>query len=108
MKAFLSNPLYSILIHRALILKSRHSFSVNFMSNTFSCPDPSVISKAGLSHRGVKKIAQIWPVREQLIAWPFDPMDDIDASEIAGAIFHRMTVISVIWDGKPPTMSAPT
>jgi hypothetical protein len=73
--------------------------------HAFSCPDPSLISEVGITLQGAKKLAQIWPVREQFIAWPIVVMNDLDASKISGAIFQRLSGISVLWDGSRPGQS---
>jgi len=68
--------------------------------HAFSCPVPDLVAKVGITHQGAKKIAQIWPVREQFVAWPIVAMSDEDANRIAGAISERMSGIPVRWDGE--------
>jgi hypothetical protein len=55
--------------------------------HVFSSVHPDIVAKATIAGKGIEKIAQIWPVREQFIAWPTNALLDRDADRIAGAIF---------------------
>jgi hypothetical protein len=58
--------------------------------HVFSSVHPKVVAKAWIGGKGIEKLAQIWPVREHFIAWPFSPMSDKDADTISGAIFKNL------------------
>jgi hypothetical protein len=57
--------------------------------HAFSCPFPEFVHRCGLSNTGAKKFAQIWPLRESMIAWPTNVISDREADNMAGEIFKK-------------------
>jgi hypothetical protein len=58
--------------------------------HVFSSLFPIMVAKTSITGKGIEKVAQIWPIREDFVAWPFNPMSDRDADNIAAAIFKML------------------
>jgi hypothetical protein len=58
--------------------------------HVFSSLFPEMVAKTSIAGKGIEKVAQIWPIREDFIAWPPNPMSDRDADNIAVAIFKLL------------------
>jgi hypothetical protein len=58
--------------------------------HVFSSLFPIMVAKTSIAGKGLEKVAQIWPVREDFVAWPPNPMTDRDADSIAVAIFQML------------------
>jgi hypothetical protein len=61
--------------------------------HVFSSLFPIMVAKTSITGKGLEKVAQIWPIREDFIAWPPNPMSDKDADGIAAAIFQMLDKI---------------
>ncbi len=55
--------------------------------HAFSSVFPIVVAKPWITDKRFEKIIQLWPVWEQFIAWPINPITDREADDIAGEIF---------------------
>jgi hypothetical protein len=61
--------------------------------HAFSSIHPSLVSIISIE-KLFEKIAQVWPVQEEFIAWPTKPMTDRDADNIQGAICEALEGLS--------------
>ena len=61
--------------------------------HVFSCPFPEIVAMVNLRESAHSMVAQIWPFREDVIAWPINPMSDRDADNFAAAIFRMLDAI---------------
>lgn len=62
--------------------------------HVFSSLFPEMVARTWIAGQGLEKVAQLWPVREDFIAWPINSMLDQDADNIAAAIFNMLDRIS--------------
>jgi hypothetical protein len=58
--------------------------------HAFSCPYPDIVAKVQPAQRTISLLAQVWPLRENFIAWPPQAMLDRDADNIAASIFNML------------------
>jgi len=56
-------------------------------AHVFSSEISRLVNQVSLGSKAIEKIAQIWPIQEDFIAWPTNAMDDADADTMALAIF---------------------
>jgi hypothetical protein len=62
--------------------------------HAFSCSSmPELVDKITLGSLGIKKLAQIAPVKESVVVWPPDAMTNGDADRMAGEIFTELNRI---------------
>jgi hypothetical protein len=62
--------------------------------HVFSSLFPEMVSRTWTAGKSLEKVAQLWPVREDFVAWPTNPMSDKDADNIAVSIFNMLDQIS--------------
>ena len=58
--------------------------------HVFSSLFPEMEYRTWIAGKGLEKVAQLWPVREDFIAWPSNPTSDRDADNIAASIFNLL------------------
>jgi hypothetical protein len=56
-------------------------------AHVFSSEIARLVSRFSLCQRAIGKLAGVWPLQEDFIAWPTNAMDDADADAMASAIF---------------------
>ena len=62
-------------------------------ANVFSSEVRSLVDGASLGNIGLTKLAEIWPIREQVIAWPTNPLGDTDARICATALHDELRTL---------------
>jgi hypothetical protein len=55
--------------------------------HAFSSVFPSVVADPRITNKKIEKIAQLWPISKQFIAWPINPITDQEADTLSGEIF---------------------
>ncbi len=59
-------------------------------AHVFSSEIISLVNQVSLGPKAIGKMARVWPIQEDFIAWPTNALDDSDADVMASAIFVRL------------------